>query len=193
MVEAIYLSNQERRWPMADFSNIHWMPFTIGDLFNIRIGEVIDGNKADKTGNVPYITRKESNNGLEAFINGEQSLMNSSFPVITIGNETAKPYVQNYPFFTGTKVNILSAKSPTNRWILQFICVCIEMHRKKFSYSYTSNSTRLAKQVILLPSKNGTPDWSFMESYMRKKEQTLLKPIIEKLCNQLIINQIGGG
>lgn len=178
---------------MHNSINTQWKPFRIGDLFDIKIGNVIDGNKADKTGRAPYITRKETNNGLDGFIRADKSLMNLSFPVITIGNETAKPFVQNFPFFTGTKVNILSSKTPTNRWVLQFICVCIELHKNKYSYSYTSNSSRLAKQVILLPSKGDDPDWRFMESYMRQKEQSLLKPIVEQLCKRLIYNEIQGG
>lgn len=178
---------------MHNSINTQWKPFRIGDLFDIKIGNVIDGNKADKTGRAPYITRKETNNGLDGFIRADKSLMNLSFPVITIGNETAKPFVQNFPFFTGTKVNILSSKTPTNRWVLQFICVCIELHKNKYSYSYTSNSSRLAKQVILLPSKGDEPDWHFMESYMRQKEQSLLKPIVEQLCKRLIYSEIQGG
>ena len=69
-----------------------WDKFKIEDLFSVTIGQNIDGNKVDKsTGKTPYITRKESNNGLDGFINASQSMLNISFPVITIGNETAEP------------------------------------------------------------------------------------------------------
>ncbi|MDO5666059.1 MAG: restriction endonuclease subunit S [Bacteroidia bacterium] len=148
-----------------------WSKFKIGDLFNIKIGKVIDGNKANRNGEIAYITRKESDNGLDGFVKAEKDLLNRNFPVITIGNETAKPFVQSYPFFTGTKVNILLPKRFYSKYVLFFIATSLEQHKQKYSYSYTINSTRLNEQIILLPTnKDGEIDINFMETYMREKE-----------------------
>lgn len=54
----------------------------------------------------------------------------------------------------------------------------------------------MVKSKLLLPTKeDSTPDWQFMEAYMKQKEQEILKPTIERLCKQLIISEIqtGGG
>jgi hypothetical protein len=136
-------------------------------LFNVVIGQAIDGNKVDlATGRTAYITRKESNNGLDGFINHDVKLLNTDYPVITIGNETCEPFVQVYPFYTGTKVNILSPKTPLSADALMFVAQSLKMHKAKYSYSFTINSTRLRKQVILLPSAdNREPDWAYMEEY----------------------------
>lgn len=46
----------------------------------------------------------------------------------------------------------------------------------------------------MLPTvQNGLPDWQFMEEYMRLKERQVLKPTIDKLCKQLIVNELMGG
>ncbi len=147
-----------------------WKEFKIGELFNIKIGINIDGNKINKeSGNIPYITRKENNNGLDGFIEYSSTYLNKLFPVITIGNETAKPFVQAFPFFTGTKVNIMSPLQNIGLNILLFICTCLEQHKNKYSYSYTVNSTRLKKQAILLPvNSQNQPDFEFMEKYIRE-------------------------
>lgn len=179
---------------MDKLSEKHWGRFRIGDLFQIRIGKNIDGNKADMTGDIAYVTRKETNNGIDGFINGKNVLLNKDFPVITIGNETAKPYVQQYPFFTGTKVNILKPYSKVSFYALQFVATSLQQHKDKYSYSYTTNSTRLKEQIILLPiTESGVPDWAFMDAFMRQKEQKLLKPAVEKLCKRLIHKEILGG
>ena len=152
-----------------------WAGFTIDELFTVKIGKAIDGNKVDKvSGTTPYITRKEINNGLDGFIDHDISLLNTSRPVITIGNETAEPFVQNYPFYTGTKVNILTPKISVTRYALQFIAICLKKHKDKYSYAFTINSTRLKKQVIQLPvNANGLPDWEFMTQYMQAIEDKL--------------------
>ena len=154
-----------------------WKIFIIGDLFAIEIGKSIDGNKVNRTsGHYPYITRKENNNGLDGFIDYDKNYLNVKFPVITIGNETAQPYVQDFPFYTGTKVNILSPKISLSKYTLQFIAQCLKMQKEKYSYAFTINSTRLKKQFIFLPiNDRGEPDYDFMEQYMREREQNLIQ------------------
>jgi hypothetical protein len=165
--------------------NREWKEFVIDDLFNVKIGKNIDGNKIDKqSGKFVYITRKESNNGCDGFIDSDKKLLNNDFPVITIGNETAEPFVQEFPFFTGTKVNILIPKNFLSSKMLFFIVTSLKAHKSKYSYSFTINSTRLKRQKILLPvnSKN-EPDYAFMENYMKQKETDFLEKYEKQLSN----------
>ena len=158
----------------------YWQEFEVESLFKIKIGKNIDGNKVNKeNGMYAYVTRKENINGVDGFIDFDNSFLNVDTPVITIGNETAEPFVQTYPFFTGTKVNILIPKNnKMNKDILFFIATSLKQHKSKYSYSFTINSTRLKKQKILLPTKNNQIDWQGMERYIREKE---LEKIIELL------------
>lgn len=154
-----------------------WKEFHIADLFFVRIGKAIDGNKVDReSGHSAYITRKENNNGLDGFIDYDDIIyFNNEFPVITIGNETATPFVQVYPFYTGTKVNILIPKKRQGKNVLLFIAQSMKMHKAKYSYSFTMNSTRLKKQTILLPAtEKDTPDYAFMEQYIKERKQSLV-------------------
>ena len=154
-----------------------WKSFLIGDLFNIKIGKAVIGNTVDKvSGKYAYITRKESNNGLDGFIDYDEKFLNVDFPVITVGAETAAPFVQNFPFFTGTNVNILSSKVSVSEYSLMFIVQAIKMQSIKYSYGYAMNSTRLEKQPILLPATDdGTPDLDYMENYIRNIEAAQLQ------------------
>ncbi|MCH4390438.1 restriction endonuclease subunit S [Staphylococcus haemolyticus] len=176
---------EKQKYEITDWrglDEVEWMDFQINKLFYNKIGKNIDGNKIDKqNGKVPYVTRKESNNGLDGFIYNdkriEEKLNISQNPVITIGNETAKPFVQNYDFFTGTKVNILQPIATNNIFSLRFISKMLEQQKKKYSYSFTINSRRLKKQTIKLPTKNNQPDYDFMEQYMKRKENEVLERI----------------
>ncbi len=154
-----------------------WLGFSIDQLFTVKIGKSIDGNKVDLVnGRTPYITRKERNNGLDGFIDyKDSSFLNSDYPVITIGNETATPFVQNFSFYSGTKVNILIPKTKLSRRSLLFIAESLRRHKQKYSYSYTINSTRLRRQVILLPvTDSGEPDFDYMESFILKRERVVV-------------------
>jgi restriction enzyme bgcI subunit beta len=174
-----------------------WRKFKIGNLFSVRIGKSLDGNKVNRVGQVAYITRKESDNGLDGFIDEDDFMLTDVYPVITIGNETAQPFVQVYPFFTGTKVNILIPKESIARdlYTLQFIAVSLAQHKGKYSYSYTINSSRLKEQVVLLPvQSDGTPDWEFMSAFMQRVEQETLGKTLQffKLRCEEMQNRGGG-
>ena len=70
----------------------------------------------------------------------------------------------------------------------------IIQQKVKFEYGYKFNEKRMKRQKILLPvTDEDSPDWQFMEEYMRRKEILLLKPTIEKLCKQLILRENLGG
>lgn len=166
------------QYDLESLANKCWGEFKVGELFKINIGKAIDGNKIDKTsGRTAYITRKDTNNGLDGFIDYDDiSYCNGNYPVITIGNETAEPYVQVFPFYTGTKVNILSPKEDLSRYSLLFIAESLRVHKYKYSYSYTINSTRLQSQKILLPvDANNQPDYLYMENFVKAKIKNILE------------------
>ena len=173
----------------------NWGRFTIGDLFHIKIGKSIDANKVNrKSGKIAYITRKELNNGLDGFIDYESDFLNNDYPVLTIGNETAEPFVQCYPFFTGTKVNILKPKQELSASVLSFVAVNLKQHKSKYSYSFTINSTRLKKQVILLPvNSDGLPDWQFMEDFIKQKEQKQIADLKDYYADKAVELMISTG
>ena len=173
----------------------NWGRFTIGDLFHIKIGKSIDGNKVNReSGKIAYITRKEQNNGLDGFIDYESDFLNNDYPVLTIGNETAEPFVQCYPFFTGTKVNILKPRQELSASVLSFVAVSLKQHKSKYSYSFTINSTRLKKQVILLPvNSDGLPDWQFMEDFIKQKEQKQIVDLKEYYADKAVALMISTG
>lgn len=166
---------------VVGLDKVEWKDFSIGELFDIKIGKNIDGNKVDRiNGKTAYITRKENTNGLDGFVDNDTEFLNSIYPVITIGNETAEPYIQEFPFFTGTKVNILLPKFKTDTAILKYIATSLRQHKSKYSYSFTINSTRLKKQNILLPTdKNGNPNFQYMSDFVKKLELDKVQEVLE--------------
>ena len=185
------------KFKTVKYKNKKWSIFSIGNLFDIKIGKTIDGNKIqDNLGNTPYVTRKTTDNGLENFIDGyDEIYLSKEVPVITIGNETAKPFVQTKPFYTGTKVNILKPKENINVNILKFICNALENSCDRYSYSFTINSTRLKKEKIILPVKNDDEtqiDWEYMSNFIadieKEKIEAILRYIYIYIINRVTLN-----
>ena len=160
----------------------------MSDLFSFGRGKVIDAQDVDTaSGRTAYVTRTERNNGVDGFIDFDDvSYMNTAAPVITIGNETAAPFVHTYDFYTGTNINILSPRARASRQALMFISVCFKQQRVKYSYGYAASSTRLKNQKIQLPiDESGQPDYAFMERYIHTHEQRLMREYVARVSERV--------
>ena len=69
-----------------------------------------------------------------------------------------------------------------NRYTGTFITTVADMVRGKYNFNYKRSDTRLKREVIQLPvNDKGTPDYDFMEEYMRAIEQELLRAYCERV------------
>ena len=171
----------------------NWKSFAINTIFKIKPGsESVNGNVIKKkSGKFAYVTRKENTNGIDGFVDYDERFLNRVYPVITVGSETAQPYVQSYPFFRGTNLNILIPKKNLSRFALQFVVQCLLMNKSRFSYFFPLNRSRLEKLKVMLPvNDRGEIDFEFMESFIRQREDRIRREYLSYLTR---FNLGGGG
>lgn len=176
-------------------NNHQWAEFRISDIFEILPGKRL--TKADMTeGKRPFIGATDSNNGITAWVDNINESIDRHCLGVNYNGSVGETFYHPYECIFSDDVKRLHLKEhlEENHYVMLFLKTAILQQKVKYAYGYKFNESRMQKQVILLPSTaNGTPDWQFMENYMRQKEQQILKPTIDKLCKQLIYNQIGGG
>lgn len=166
MGEAICLRRKKMK-----LNDRKWESFTLGELFDLQLSK--GDNQIGKltSGDVPLVSAGETLNGIVGFVaNGERNSQKFEANQITI-DMFGKPYYREFDFYAVShgRVNIL--KSPElSKEVGLFISQCIEMQKSKFGFSNMANNSRLKRCKILLPvSENHTPDWDFMENYIRCK------------------------
>ena len=169
-----------------------WRPFFIEDIAEIVSGKDIYEREREE-GTKPYITATANNNGIGYFVGN----MNDTFEAgcLSVNRNGSVGYCFYHPYSAlyGNDTRKLRPKVK-NKYISLFISMCITSQREKYGYGYKMGTGRLKRQRILLPVDNyGKPDWRFMEEYMKMKEKQILKPTIDKLCKQLINNELLGG
>lgn len=170
----------------------NWEAFFIEDVAEIISGrDIYEKERLD--GLVPYITATANNNGIGYFVANNNETLESGCLSVNRNGSVGYCFYHPYKALFGNDTRKLRPKK-NNRYIALFISMCITKQREKYGYGYKMGTGRLKRQRILLPvDTNNNPDWAFMEAYMKQKEQQILKPIIYKLCKQLIINGILGG
>lgn len=174
-----------------------WRSFLLLDFFTFKKGN--QNNMASlNSGNIPLVSAKKIDNGYKAFVssNGKELYQAN---ILTINNDgdggAGLSYYQPYMMALDSHVTALVPRRPMNRHLLTFLSRCISIQHERFGNGYPLNEKRINKFRFMLPVCSddvSTPDWEFMEEYMKQTEQDILKPTIDKLCKRLIINNLGG-
>lgn len=175
--------------------DVEWQEFFIGgeegifDITSTKSG--IDKNKLNvEEGSIPYITRSDSDNGINLFVTDEQSekYKINQGNVITIGLDTQTVFYQANPFFTGQNIQVLS-RNNLNKNISMFIIPLIKIQMEKFNWGGNGATlSRLNRTKIMLPvDKFNNPYWNFMEEYIKERENEQ-KENLQRYYKQRLLN-----
>lgn len=179
---------------MDNLSSVRWKSFVLSDIFTISPGKRL--TKADmKVGKRPFIGATDSNNGITAWVDNTNESLDKLVLGVNYNGSVVETFFHPYECIFSDDVKRLHLKSGiTSYHVMLFLKTMIIQQKVKFEYGYKFNEKRMQRQKILLPvTEDNSPDWQFMEEYMRRKETLLLKPAVEKLCKRLIHKEILGG
>ena len=176
-------------------TNRKWKEFFLEEVVSINGGKRL--TKADmELGDMPFIGASEMSNGITAFTCSTNDSLDSNVLGVNYNGSVGFSFYHPYKAIFSDDVKRVKwlDSSRNNRYTLLFLSSMIGQQKCKFAYGYKFNAQRMKRQKILLPvCADGTIDWLFMEEYMRLKERQVLKPTIDKLCKQLIANELKGG
>lgn len=181
---------------MISIEDKKWQDFYLKDFFRCKKGNQNNMSVLSE-GSIPLVSARKCDNGYKDFVApNHKSLFDGG--ILTLNNDgdggAGIAYYQPHKMALDSHVTALIPKLELSRFQLLFVAMCITKQRNRFGHGYSLNSNRLRSFKLMLPTaKNGVPDWQFMEEYMRLKERQVLKPTIDKLCKQLITNELIGG
>jgi hypothetical protein len=173
-----------------DLKNVKWGEFMFIDIFEIKNGFYNKKPNSSGKGNIPFIGATQYNNGVTEFYTFDEIKNNSKIgygknePIkskifegnciaVTNNGSVGYAYYQTNHFTCTHDVNPLYLKNHTlNPYIAKFLISAIEMQKVCFEYARKWRPIRMVKSKILLPiTPEGTPDYAFMEAYIREQEQ----------------------
>ena len=167
-----FADKQQITTPPYANDQIKWDTFYIRDIFTI---ENCKCSKVSgiKEGNTPYIGATNNNNGVMKFIERKEELITKGNCIVFIcdGEGSIGLSIYKHEDFVGT-TTVKAGRCPQlNRYIGMFITTVADTVRGKYNFGYKRNEKNLKKETLTLPvTPEGTPDWQYMESYMRHIE-----------------------
>ncbi|WP_410174255.1 restriction endonuclease subunit S [Mycoplasmopsis cynos] len=122
------------------------------------------------------MTRTDNNNGIHSLVSKQNKEINKG-NCLTIGLDTQTCFYQEEDFYTGQNIHIFRVKKDLSPSIYCFLSVLIKKQMKLLFRWGDNGATlgRLQKQSIKLPVKqDGSPDWDYIENYIKDKKSELL-------------------
>ena len=145
----------------------NWKEFKVGDLFNPYLGGNPAKNQITNSGKYAVISASSDNNGILGYTDCyQEGLVFSN--IITLGNRGSyNAFYHPYKIYLGNNVLALKEKVEMTENQKLFITTLIN----KFHYDGYTNyptKTNIVEQLLLLPAKDGKPDFDYMEEYIEE-------------------------
>ena len=144
-----------------------WKWFRIGNVFSVKAGKYHYKHEY-KIGETPYLSATAVNNGV-----GERISLSPEFEGGSVTTEKVKctAFYQPVPFCASSDVNIIRRKDgvPMNQYVGIFLSTIIDFNESfRWTYGRQCRVNDTENIRIKLPvTPDGTPDWKFMEDFVK--------------------------
>ena len=171
----------EKRNKMTQIDTSKWGKFRIGDLFAIDLGDYNNPKflTEDENG-IPLVSATTINNGISGYYKKTPDLKVITKNKITWGKQCPYFCYQTTDFITGQGTYYLDV-SALSFYTSLFICAVLNNEiSQKYDYNNCLIGKKLSEEIILLPiTAKGSPDWQFMEDYMKNIMEQAKKKVTD--------------
>lgn len=156
---------------MKKVNTIYWKEYRVGDLFEFQRGKVKKLQSLEE-GNIPVIAAARSKQGVAGYYTVE-GIYIDQITISCNGVGCGSTFYHDYPFNVNGDAIVSFDKVYIPAKAKQFIsCILDGVLSRKYSYEEKCSPEKASNEIILLPStSDGSPDWQYMEDYMRCIEQ----------------------
>lgn len=151
----------------------NWKEFRLGNLFS-EMYKAEAHVKADlecfnmfSHNTIKFISRTEMDNGCDCYVLNNDLTGIEEGNSISIGDTTATCFYQSERFICGDHMVICRA-GWLNKYTALFVLSILKQEKYKYSYGRAYKMDLISNTVIKLPATaDGSPDWDFMEQYIK--------------------------
>lgn len=159
------------------FDKVEWGKFNLKDLFgNATRGKRL--KSADRiAGNLPFVTAGETNEGVSAYIGNKVEVFNENTTTIDMFG-SAK--YRNYKYGADDHVAVVHTENIPK---LASIFITTAIHKAAYTGEFNYGKNFYAKDAdalsVMLPIKNGLPDYNYMEMIISYVQKLVIKDVVD--------------
>lgn len=156
--------------------HIKWQFFNVQELFGRSTrGKRLKGDDRIP-GSLPFVTAGEADTGISAFIGNKVEVFAKNTTTIDMFG-SAK--YRNYDYGADDHVAVVHTEHlPKNAAIFVAAACHKAAHTGKFNYGHNFYAKDADELNIMLPVKNGVPDYAFMETIISAVHKLVIKDVV---------------
>ncbi|GMO43647.1 MAG: restriction endonuclease subunit S [Treponemataceae bacterium] len=150
-----------------ELNTTNWQWFSIAELFNVFTSK--EENALNRTdGNTPFISSTRFSNGVSRYVADEPAVSANTITIARNGS-IGSAFYQPQPYCASPDdVRIFEPKFNMNKYTALFLITILETEKYRYAYGRKFGTKRMRETKIKLPvNSSGTPDWKFMENYIK--------------------------
>ena len=165
------------------FDEVEWGKFNLKDLF----GKATRGKRlksADRiAGNLSFVTAGETDEGVSAYIGNKVEVFNENTTTIDMFG-SAK--YRNYKYGADDHVAVVHTENVPK---LASIFITSAIHKAAYTGEFNYGKNFYAKDAdalsVMLPIKNGLPDYNYMEMIISYVQKLVVKDVVNYADNKI--------
>lgn len=170
------LSDEEQK-VLQEYQTITWSSFNLENLF----GKATRGKRLKSAnriaGDLPFVTAGEASEGISAHIGNEVEVFNKNTTTIDMFG-SAK--YRNYKYGADDHIAVVHTdKLPMRASIFVTSAIHKAAHTGKFDYGHNFYAKDADALDIMLPEKDGTPNYSYMETLISAVQKPVIKDVVK--------------
>ena len=172
-----YELSKEEEEAIADYSSFEWNSFNIKALY----GKSTRGKRLKSedriSGTLPFVTAGEAEEGVSAFIGNDVEVFEKNTTTIDMFG-SAK--YRNYRYGGDDHVAIVHTENVPMKAAIFVTSACHKAaHTGKFDYGHNFYAKDADALDIMLPSKDGEPDYQAMELLISAIQKLVIKDVVQ--------------
>lgn len=177
-----YNLTTDEKQALKDFENLEWQEFKTTKIFDIKnTFNILSRDIVKNSGTIPYLCASAENNGVNTYIDYDENFKDKG-NCIFIGGKTFVVSYQKTDFFSNDSHNLtlrLKNQIITKENQL-FLASCVNKSLSyKYSWGNSVSSSKIKKEFINLPIKNGEINYKFMQNFIKAIEKLVIKDVVD--------------
>ena len=176
-----YELSREEEQTLKDYPNTIFEEYNVIDIFAVKnTSNILSSDIIENSGYTPYLCASAENNAVSTYIKYDKRFLEKG-DCIFIGGKTFVVTYQKNDFFSNDSHNLalyLNNYNITKANQLYLVSCIYKSLSHKYSWGDSVSKTKIKKDKIYLPTKNGKPDFETMENFISAIQKLVIKDVV---------------
>lgn len=176
-----YELSKDEEQALQHYDDIPFEEFDVTSVFDVKnTSNLLSEQIVEGSGTTPYLCASAENNGVSSYISFDKKYLESGHCVF-IGGKTFVVTYQESDFYSNDSHNLALHLLGYNANKLEYLYLATCVYKSlshKYSWGNSISKTKIKKDRINLPSKDGKPDYESMELLISAIQKLVIKDVV---------------